>query len=156
MLNHQEAIVLGAQAGGDLGELDTSQVMDLGLDSAEVVASAVEGTALPTRASNLLQLLEFGLGRLGELAAGDTVVGVGLLVVLVVIGHRQSLDKGQVACHDVGRGGSDSAGESNGEELHFILDVVCVGRRMMVLLVVVEMMEKGRKGVPAFILGPAL
>lgn len=66
-----------------------------------------------------MQLIDVWAGRVVELAAGDTVVGVGLLEVLVVIAIRQSLDEGQVACHDIGRGGRDDAYEGDGEELHY-------------------------------------
>lgn len=130
--------------------------MDLSLGSAVVVAGAVVGNTLPARASNLLQLPEDGPCRLWELTAGDTVVSVGLLEVLVVIGFGQSLDEGQVACHDIGRGGSDDAGEGDGEKLHFLL--IFFGGRWFVLceksqeLGCCGMMKVARKGPCIFIL----
>lgn len=140
LTNHQEAIVFGTEGGGDLDKLDAGQVMDLSLGSAVVVAGAVVGNALPARASNLLQLLEDGLCFLWELTAGDTVVGVGLLEVLVVLGCGQSLNEGQVACHDIGRRGSDDAGEGDGEKLHFLLIILggglCWVKRVESLVVV--------------------
>ncbi|KAI9235905.1 MAG: hypothetical protein BYD32DRAFT_40467 [Podila humilis] len=139
LLNHQEAIVFGTERGGDLDKLDAGQVMDLSLGSAVVVAGAVEGNALPARASNLLQVFEDGLCCLCELTTGDTVVSVGFLEVLVVLECGQSLDEGQVACHDVGRGGSDDAGEGDGEKLHFLLIIfggLCWVKRDRSLVVV--------------------
>lgn len=82
-----------------------------------------------------------------ELAAGNAHVGIGLLVVLVVFGHSQGLDEGQVARDDGGRGG-DNAGRATVR--NFIVCVgVCVkgGRRGVVSLEVVCMERlEGRRG----------
>lgn len=87
LFDHQEAVVLCAEGSRDLDILDSGEIMDMGLDGAEVVTSAVVGVvALPARTCNLLELLDTGFSRIGELTTRKTIDLVRVLVIPIVLG----------------------------------------------------------------------